>query len=291
MTAGAPAEQLCWAEPPGDLAVDDAEGVAERGRGRGLVAGHERAQDAVVHLGVEDREAQAVAGEGVQVAVRDAGDEPVAGQAGQVVGGLVVAVGGAEQAGHQGAQALVRDAGDGVQRAGEGAGQGHDSRVTEPQSRGPPAILREGGLRYPRKGWTIEDTSLADFLSLQQPGVDRTCPGLEFGEVVQAASAAEVNSGALTTVSTRRARPSFKYCFTREWRQNALMVTPWQLRSIAVRNVPPAWSLGLRPRGSPLNKISKCSGRPRSRLSATSASKNARACRGAPNTIVRDTST
>ena len=40
-------------------------------------------------LGVEDREAQAVGGEGIQVAVRDAGDDAVAGQAGQVVGGLV----------------------------------------------------------------------------------------------------------------------------------------------------------------------------------------------------------
>ena len=77
----------------------------------------------------------------------------------------------------------------------------------------------------------------------------------------------------------------------REWRQNALMVTPWQLRSIAVLNVPPACSLGLRPRGERLKRISTCSGRPRSRLSATSASKNARACRGAANTMVRDTST
>ena len=89
-------------------------------------------QDAVVDLGVEDREAEAVGGEGIQVAVRDAGDEAVAGQAREVVTGLVDGVGGAEQAGHQGAQALVRDAGDGAQHVGEGAGQGHDSRVAEP---------------------------------------------------------------------------------------------------------------------------------------------------------------
>src|SRR3954447_23508415 len=37
--------------------------------------------------------------------------------------------------------------------------------------------------------------------------------------------------------------------------------------------------------------ISTCSGRPRSRLSATSASKNARPLRGWSNTIVRETST
>lgn len=88
------------------------------------------------------------------------------------------------------------------------------------------------------------------------------------------------SSGELTTVSTLSARPSFRYCFTLEWRQNALMVTPLLLRPMAVLNVPPAGSLGLRPRGERLNKISTCSGRPRSRLSATSASKNARAWRG-----------
>ena len=76
------------------------------------------------------------------------------------------------------------------------------------------------------------------------------------------------SSGEFTTVSTRRARPSFRYCFTREWRQNALIVTPSRRRSIAVLNTPPAWSLGLRPRGSRLNSTSTFSGRPRSRLSA-----------------------
>ena len=37
------------------------------------------------------------------------------------------------------------------------------------------------------------------------------------------------------------------------------MVTPWLFRSMAVLNTPPAWSLGLRPRGSRLNRISTCS--------------------------------
>src|SRR6266699_3942645 len=46
-------------------------------------------------------------------------------------------------------------------------------------------------------------------------------------------------SGELTTVSTRSARPSFRYCFTLECRQKALMVTPWLLRSMVVLNVPP----------------------------------------------------
>jgi hypothetical protein len=47
------------------LAVDDAEGVAKWLRCLGLVAGDEGSQDAVVHLGVEDREPQAVWGEGI----------------------------------------------------------------------------------------------------------------------------------------------------------------------------------------------------------------------------------
>ena len=124
--------ESCCGEPAGDLMVDDAQGTLEWLRGLGLVAGHQRAQDAVVDLGVEDREPQAVGSQGIQVAVRDPGEQAVAGQARQVAGGLIDGAGGAEQSGHQGAQALVRDAGDGAQRVGEGAGQGHDSRVAEP---------------------------------------------------------------------------------------------------------------------------------------------------------------
>jgi hypothetical protein len=48
--------ETCW--------VDGAQGIAERGRGLGLVTGHQRAQEPVMHLGVEDREAQAIGGEG-----------------------------------------------------------------------------------------------------------------------------------------------------------------------------------------------------------------------------------
>jgi hypothetical protein len=66
----------------GNLVIDGAQGIPECSRGLGLVTGHERAQQPVMHLGVEDREAQAVRGQGVPVAVRDAGDQFVAGQAG-----------------------------------------------------------------------------------------------------------------------------------------------------------------------------------------------------------------
>ena len=39
--------ESCRGEAPGHFTVDDAQCVAERGRGLGLVAGHERAQDPV----------------------------------------------------------------------------------------------------------------------------------------------------------------------------------------------------------------------------------------------------
>src|SRR6266436_6770123 len=59
-----------------------------------------------------------------------------------------------------------------------------------------PGALRpspgERRLRYPREGRTIEDASLADFFSVQQAGADRTRPGLQLGEVADAALAAEV---------------------------------------------------------------------------------------------------
>src|SRR5256885_14729648 len=91
--------QPCSGDAAGDLTVDDAEGSAERGRSLGLVARHERAQDAVVDLGVEDREPQAVGGEGIQGAARDPGDQPVAGQAGGEGAGLGYAVRGAAEGG------------------------------------------------------------------------------------------------------------------------------------------------------------------------------------------------
>ncbi len=49
-------------EPPADLGVDSAACLAQWRRGLWLVAGHERAKDAVVDLGVEDDELQPVGG-------------------------------------------------------------------------------------------------------------------------------------------------------------------------------------------------------------------------------------
>jgi hypothetical protein len=79
-----------------------------------LVGGQQRTQQPVVQFGVEDRKPQPVAGEPVAVFARDSCDESVEAEAGQVVAGLVGGVvQTAEQSGHQGAQALVGDAGDG----------------------------------------------------------------------------------------------------------------------------------------------------------------------------------
>ena len=64
------------------------------------------------------------------------------------------------------------------------------------------------------------------------------------------------------------------------------MSGPTMGRSMAVRKTP-----GVSRRMWRLKMISTLAGRPMSRLSAISASKNARARRGASNTRVRETST
>src|SRR6185312_6253189 len=93
--------------------------------------------------------------------------------------------------------------------------------------------------------------------------------------------------GSLITVSIRNARPNLKYCLTRECLYRASMVTSTPLVTTRVAKTPVVvLVLGiLRPKIS-----STFSGRPRSRLSATRDSKNARPLPGWSNTIVRDTS-
>ena len=135
--------------------------VADRRRAAGVVAGR----------GAWCRRSRTAArrGESVAVVARDAGDESVDPEPAEVVAGLVHGVGrAAEQPGHQGAQALVGDAGDGGQGGAQGAGQGLDPRVAEPQGRGPPAILGEGGPCDPLKGWTRQDAALTDTFSIEQ---------------------------------------------------------------------------------------------------------------------------
>jgi hypothetical protein len=50
----------------------------------------------------------------------------------------------------------------------------------------------DGGVRDPLKGWTREDTALADTFSIQYPAVDRTGFGLKLVQVRQAGVAAQV---------------------------------------------------------------------------------------------------
>ena len=100
---------------------------AEFGRLRKLV-GEERAEHALVDLGVKHGEAEPVGGEVVGVGVRASSDRPMP-QAGEVVACLGHAVGDAEQSGHQGAQAPVGDAGDGAHGdTGRRPGLGPESR-------------------------------------------------------------------------------------------------------------------------------------------------------------------
>ncbi len=49
------------------------------------------------------------------------------------------------------------------------------------------AILIEGGLRDPLKGWARKDTTLPDTFSIEQSVVDGTRSGLELVEMFQPA--------------------------------------------------------------------------------------------------------
>src|SRR5512132_4709577 len=102
------------------------------------------------------------------------------------------------------------------EQQGQGAGQGHDPGIAEAQGSGWVSRLAIGGwLRDPRKGWARKDTPLTGSFSVQQAAVGCTCSCLQLVEVDQAALQPR-SSGELQTVSTRSARPSFRYCLIRE---------------------------------------------------------------------------
>jgi hypothetical protein len=50
-------------------------------------------------------------------------------------------------------------------------------------------------VRDPLKGWTREDTALADTFSIQDPAVDRTGFGLQVSQVRQSGVAAQIPWG------------------------------------------------------------------------------------------------
>ena len=74
----------------------------------------------------------------------------------------------------------------------QGAGQGLDPRVAETHGCSSPPVRVDGRVRDPLEDWIRKDAGLAGTFSLQQPGVDRTGPGLKLIEVMQAPLAAQV---------------------------------------------------------------------------------------------------
>ena len=99
---------------------------------------------------------------------------------------------GGEQSGHQGAQALVSDAGCCQQGGAQGAGQGHDPRIAESESRGPPPVRVGGRVRDPLKGWTRKDGALAGTFNIQYAPVAGPGLVLQLREVRQAGVALQV---------------------------------------------------------------------------------------------------
>lgn len=113
--------------------------------------------------------------------------------------------------------------------------------------------------------------------------VDVTSFALQFVKVLQTAGWQPSSSGELVTASIHDARPHLRECLILEHLQSAFhqmsvsRVTTLGLNTSSVRR--------RRPRRMGRPKINfKDSERPGSRLSATSASKNPRACRGASKT-------
>jgi hypothetical protein len=116
----------------------------------------------------------------------------------------------AEHAGHPGAEALVRDAGDGHLPYRQATGQGLHPGVPEPHGRDPSSRRIRTWARDPLEDWIREDTAaLAGNYSIHQPGGACTRFGGEFVQVLQAAFAAQVTRS-LITVSTLSARSSFR---------------------------------------------------------------------------------
>ena len=68
-------------------------------------------------------------------------------------------------------------------------------RISEPECGRPPAILVEGGLCDPLKGWARKDTALADPFSIHQPAVGCTGLGLQLIQMFQTAQAPQVGRG------------------------------------------------------------------------------------------------
>jgi len=124
--------------------------------------------------------------------VRQPGDQSFHAQSPQVVTHLAHRVRHAEQGAHLGAKVPVGEPGDGVLAGAQGAGQGHDPRVAEPQGWGPPTLL-EGWSRDPLEGWARKDTALADTESIDHATVHVTGLGQDLGQVLDPTSHPEIS--------------------------------------------------------------------------------------------------
>src|SRR6185437_3065294 len=80
----------------------------------------------------------------------------------------------------------------GEEGVAEGAGQGRDPWIAEPQGRGPPPVRGHGRVRDPLKGRTRKDGALAGALGFQYALVAGAGLVLELGEVGQAGVAVQV---------------------------------------------------------------------------------------------------
>ena len=170
--------------------ADRSKGAAEsRGCG-GLRCGKQRRQDAISQLGVEDGEALPVGCEAVRVALAPL-DEAVEAQFAEVIAHLPGSVVAAEQSGDEGTEAPVGEAGDGMQRQAEGAGQGHGALVPEAQGSGSLALPYVGLLDPLEESWSY-GTALAGTLHLQDTTVRLFRLVDELGEMLETAQDAEV---------------------------------------------------------------------------------------------------
>lgn len=194
-----------------------AECLSDFGLGRGFVSVEQGSQKPVAQLGVEDGDADPVRGEGVGVLAGDALDEPVQPQAAEVVAHLALRVGLLEVAGDEWAQALGREAGDGTEDGAQGAGQGCRSFVPEAQRSGSLALLVIGRVDA-LEGRRADGAALAGLLDHKQALVGGTGFVDQFGQVVQVVQATFDTEivGAVDDGSIRSARPSLRYCLTRE---------------------------------------------------------------------------
>src|SRR5580765_1422236 len=178
----------------------------------------------VVDLCVEDRHALPVRGQVVGVGVLAAFDQAVEPQPGKVVAHLVGGVGGAQEVAHLGAKAPMGEP-QGVQGDTQGAEQGHDPRIAEPERGRPPAILGQGGLCDPLKGWALARTQPCPTRSVSSRRRLTARPLACSSSRWTRRRRQPRSVGELMTVSIRSARPSLRYCLTRECLKNALTVT------------------------------------------------------------------